>query len=287
MNNYLIFIIILVIIFIYVTPDDITTLCITASNDKRNYHSKIKKFEKKLAHWYPLGSDYFKITHGKNYYKFFERLGQLTMIACMHKNNIIGTFFGVLRKIHNKKVWYIADFKIDPLFRGKQLSYAMLSKGVPKLLTTTRFYGISMNTTNKKNKVLTIANKVPFVNIKSNQLLIYSVNYDQLLNILPILTYFRGRVSYLSLNGVKEMKLKSTQKRMNVFHIQWTTNTKNTISNVTNIPIPNYTYMFCCLHNDLMVSYLRSKNVTTDITATIIYNNMDHFDWKFILTSDI
>ena len=68
---------------------------------KKKYHYGIKEFEKKLSNWYPLGDDFFRIDHGKNYYKFFERLGDMNFGVCLtDENKVIGTACAIKRYIN-------------------------------------------------------------------------------------------------------------------------------------------------------------------------------------------
>ena len=68
---------------------------------------------------------------------------------------------------------------------------------------------------------------------------------------------------------------------MKILHLQYG------IENKIKYPKKNYIHMFCCLQNDPIYYELKSLNITTNITATIIHHGMDNCDWKFILTSDI
>lgn len=285
--------IIIIIVYIYfvykqnLIPGEIVEL---NNNNKSELNSKLKKFEEKLSHDYPLGYDYFKITHGENYYAFFERLGVIHMNLLIDNNEIVGSGSGILRNIKYKNdkilpTFYLCDLKIDPKYRGKHIPFQMLLSAKQKLNISNRIYGITMNKNdNKENKVVKLSKKIPLLNFKSGgKLMIYSIDYDTLLKIKPIIEHHRGNISFLSLLNIKDLILKSTGSPLPLLHIQWQSNDINNIIE----PIPGYTYMFCCHIDDPLYIDLINHNIITNTTAEIIHHNMDDVDWKFILTSDI
>lgn len=293
-DNTIYFIIIIVVIifgYIYiiyqqnVVPGEIVEL---NENNKLEINTKLKFFEEKLKHDYPLGDDYFNITHGENYYAFFERLGLIHMKLLIDNNEIVGSGCGILRNIKYKNdkkwpIWYLCDLKIDPKYRGKHMPFKMLLSAKQKLNISNRIYGITMNKNDdKENRVVKLSKKIPLLNFKSGgKLMIYSIDYDTLLKIRPIIERHRGNISFLSLLKIKDLILKSTGSPLPLLHIQWGDDV-NIIQ-----PISGYTYMFCCPINDPLYSELTNNNIITNTTAEIIQHNMDDCDWKFILTSDI
>ena len=258
-------------------------------NNKQMLNSKLKDFEIKLRHDYPLGDDYFNITHGDNYYAFFERIGKIHMNLLIDNDEIVGSGCGVLRdvKYNNNKIlatWYLCDLKIDPKYRGKHLPFKMLLSAKQKLNISDKIYGITMNKNNDENKVVKLSKKIPLLDFKSGcRLMIYSIDYHTLLKIKYIIEKHRGPISFLSLLNIKDLILKSTKAPLPLLHIQW--DTKN-INNIIE-PISGYTYMFCCPMNDPLYIELTKNNITTNSSAEVIQHNMDDVDWKFILTSDI
>lgn len=261
------------------------------------YNDKMKEFEKELNNWYPLGNDSFKIDHGKKYFEFFKRLGEVNYQICLDQNNnIIAGGCGVLRKVlinekHNglTKVWYLCDLKVHPDHRGKHLPLKMAKKtALTSYIKSQKGYAISMNPTGKR--ILKLAQNFKFIglnfDIKSaGNLLIYSLNYDQMLQVHNELKMMWGTISYLSMNGIKDLILKSNNQPMKILHVQHGYDCE--MINSLNIPIEGYIYMLCCHENDQLVNILKSYNITTEVTATIIHYNMDDSDWRFILTNDI
>ena len=276
------------------------------------YNNELKDFESRLRQDYPLGNDSFRISHGPDYYAFFKRLGKVYMKGSFKDGELIGVGCGVLRKIKCNRekwdtawdtvwdtVWYMCDLKVTKKYRRRHIILKMLIQSMNKLSLSNKVYGISMNN-NTDNITLKLAKRIPFLNFKEGpQLMIYSLNYDKLIIALPIVKKYRGNISFLSLNGIKDLILKSTGEPMKLLHLQWTNDSENDSENYTgkgkdktntdniNDLKKDYTYMFCCPKNDPMYKELKKVNIETEISATIIHYNMDDCDWKFIMTSEI
>lgn len=263
------------------------------------YNNELKQFEKTMSHDYPLGSDSFNISHGQNYYSFFNRLGKVYMNICIINNKIVGTGCGILRDIRYnnntlKTCWYVCDVKVLTSFRGKNIITKIMLNSVSKLWTTNKIYAIGMNNDDNKSNILKYAQKFPLLNFKhGGKLMIYSVDYNIIISILPIIKKYKGNnIKFLSLYGKKDLILKSTNKPMKLLHIyvddlKDSPILKDKTDNYYVEPIKDYTYMFCCLYEGEMYKELLQNKITTEISATIIHKNMDNCDWNFILTSDI
>ena len=167
----------------------------------------------------------------------------------------------------------------------------MLFKSITNIFKSHRIYGIGMG---DASKVLKISQYVPFPLkfVDSGKLMIYSINFQKLLQILPIIQKHRGTdVKFLSLQGIKDLVLKSTGKRYPLLHLQFPC-TSNYESNqekgkVYRKPVKNFQYMFCCHESDPLKMDLDKCGIFTDIFAKIISANMDNCDWKFVSTADI
>ncbi|AYV78563.1 MAG: hypothetical protein Edafosvirus18_12 [Edafosvirus sp.] len=303
---YLLIGIIIIIIIIIIVYNQITNPIngpYHINNENKNnmvmYHNKIQDFEKKMSHKYPLGNDFFTINHGKNYYKFFERMGDLNMQICTDKNdNVIATGCHILRNINNNKkvwtkVWYICDLKVDEKYRGNRISLKMLiNTFVPSIIKSDKCYGITMNDGNKENKIVKLAKKINYGPIKfksGGQIYIYSLNYNQMIIAQPIIERYMGPLYYISLLGIKDLVLESNKKPMKLLHVNYNgiANFKKNRNAYTFRPLRGYTHMFCCHENSPLFKQLTKNNIITDISATIIHYNMDNCDWKFLQTSEI
>lgn len=267
----IIVIIILILLLIYFILDDgIHTRKLSINDNKI-----IKEFEKKMSHYYPLGKDEFRISHGNNYFKFFDRIGYTHLQGCFYKNKLIATACGVLRDTKYGKTWYICDLKVDEKYRGKMLTRRMLMKTWYNMFYSNRFYGISMNN-DKDNKIKQLIKKMPIINIKdAGTLHIYSMNYDEIIIALPIIKKYRKKASFVSLKGIKDLILKSNNEPLPLLHLEYHDNGL--------LPQEGSTHMFCCHESDPMFKEFNESN----ITATIVQYGMDNFDWDFIQTSEI
>ena len=258
------------------------------------HNREFKKLERKLSHWYPLGSsdDSFRIDHGSNYFSFFKRLGSVKVAGIYNNNKLVGDFIGVLRDIplggsKNMSTWYLCDLKLLPEHRGNRLSLDLFMIGRKYLARCRSFYGISMNSGDKPNHILRLARRIPLLKMKSILLYIYSLNYDQMCSASPYLKRGRGRISFLSLRSKKDLILKSSKATMPLLHVQWGENISVLDETVFLDPQPEHQHMFCVPEHDPLREELENAGIETRITATIIFHCMEESDWKFVLTSEI
>lgn len=255
-------------------------------NDKNN--KRLKILELMMSHWYPLGDDSFKINHGDNYFSFFNRLGKVLMIGVIFENILIATNCCVLRKIYDTKVWYLCDLKVHKLFRNKFIPFKMFWKyfiGCYKI--TRKCYGITMDTKNTPNKVIKLASHVPFIKMdKIKKLILYSLDYKQMIQFEKYLKKSKNDIFYLSLIGKKDIILQSSGKPMNLLHIQWGKK-RNEKDVIYETPQKDYQHMFCLLSTDVLNDVLIKMNIVCNSTASIISYNMSDYDFSFVLTSDI
>lgn len=306
-------IIILIFFKLWYVNSGVKTVLLDSANLRKKYHEKIKAFEKELADWYPLGhQESFRIDHGSNYYRFFQRLGEMHMVIAVNKKDkVVGVGCGMLRSIPMKfkknniwsnlssparvwsnssspaRVWYIGDVKISKKYRKRHIPWQLMRDSWWKIFKSACFYGISMDPKDKPNPVIRLGKNIPFVNFKiAGTLLIYSCNFQEIQKAMPIIYKHRGLFCFVSLLGIKDIILKSNRQPMPLLHVHWGAEPERA-DHTYQYPVPKYTHMFCCPAWDPMVIELASVNITTQVTATILHCNMDQCDWKFILTSSI
>lgn len=295
---------IITIILVFVLA--IVFLWITYLNDlyilEKNWLSQIKaaKFEKRLANRYPYGEDKFHIDHGENYFAFFERLGDLHYIAKIEpKGNIVGSVACILRKIkrwdpnnfHSPQkltnVWYIGDLKLDPSYRNQRFPLKIFLRcGVPFWFKSNRVYAISMDSGSNPNRILKLAQKIPFGNFKNGgKLYIYSLNKTEIQNIHSILTLRFGSYHFVDLKGVKDLILESSGERMKIKHL--VRDCYISPKSLESQECDSFTHMFCLHSSDSLIERLKGLGITTQTTATIIHRGMENTDWSFINTSEL
>ena len=90
----------------------------------------------------------------------------------------------------------------------------------------------------------------------------------------PILQEHRGPISYVSLQGIKDIILQSSQSAMPLFHIQFGLCTQKGYAN----PIDGYIHMFCIPIGDPLVVILEKQDVYPSATATVIHHGMERWN---------
>lgn len=149
-------------------------------NDRKASSFKLQGMEKEFS--YPLGEKTFFIKHGFNtekydYFSYFEQLGKPYFYVIEKGNNAIGCICFVLRKIQNKKVWYICDLKIIKEEQSKRMTFMLYNLLKNELSSITKsFYFINMSPV-KNNALFKIAGQVlKGFNMEIQPLYIYEVN---------------------------------------------------------------------------------------------------------------
>ena len=99
----------------------------------------------------------------------------------------------------------------------------------------------------------------------------------------PILRGHFGGVSYLSLEGKKDIILQSTGSRMPLLHVQFGPCAEQGHPK----PLDDYVHMFCVSVDHPLLDVLKHQSIYPSATATVIHHRMEKWDWRFILTSDI
>lgn len=269
----------------------ITNLKILNNTYPETINQLMIKYEHQNKEYYPYGNDYFSIDHGDNYFSFFERLGKIDLTYCLDKssNSVVGSFIKVKRKTGNDNVSYMCDLKVDKRFRNINLGTNLVLKNVFLDHFFEKMYAISMD--DSTNPISIIEKKIkkyqwllPIVELKFQKLLIYSLNYQEIIQILPKLEEKLGKIRYISLEGKKDLILKSNNQKIKLFHLDWGFCNH---SYPVREPLEDYQYMFCFLENNPIVKELDNLGISTNITAKLIHNCPDDFSFNFIRTSDL
>jgi hypothetical protein len=251
--------------------------------DREYFQERIEALEK-IAE-YPLGNDFFKISHGSDYFNFFDRLGDTHYFVCLVDAKVVAVACGIIRYLE-KPIFYLCDLKVHPDYRGKHLPLKILFKAAfLYYLKCPRGYAISMDHQNQKeNRVAKLLKKfwiLPF-NV-STQILIYSFSFEQVTAVQSLIEKHKGNISFLSLKGIKDLVLKSTQMPMPILHIQYG---KNAAQGRIE-PLENHVHMLALSKTDQLVSELSQINIFPNSTATLISHNAKNYNWDFVQTSDI
>ncbi|WP_372367033.1 GNAT family N-acetyltransferase [Candidatus Uabimicrobium sp. HlEnr_7] len=251
------------------------------------YEEQIVALEKIAT--YPLGKDFFQIDHGKDYFRFFERLGRMFYHAAVVDGRVVAVGCGIIRYVpfdfsgRVKKCWYLCDLKVHPEFRRNRIPLNMLySAFFPNYFRSMRGYTISMNPSEGENRVVKILCRFKWIPISyQRELEIYSLSYQELQNTREVIEKHRGPISFLSHTGVKDIVLQSTQKPMPLLHVQFGKCAENGC-----VAQPEHVHMFCSPKDDSLSLEVKSLGLNPSATASIIGHRIKS-DWKFILTSDV
>ena len=254
------------------------------------FESRIADLEKGTS--YPLGEDRFEIDHGEDYFAFFTRLGQLHYYVVLDGDRVVAVVAAILRAVppargkKSRTVWYLCDLKVHPEYRGRYLPVSIFRRAFPKLYPLcSRAYAISMDADGARpNRVARMLKRFPIAPMSiATQLGIVSLDAEQMREIEPILRDHFGGVSYLSLEGKKDIILQRTRSRMPLLHVQFGPCAEQGHPE----PLDDCVHMFCVSMEHPLLEMLKHQAIDLSATATVIHHGMEGWDWEFILTSDI
>lgn len=262
------------------------------------FNPNLKMFEKKLEQKYALGSDSFTIHHGDDYFSFFKRLSNTNpktiyyyLIQYSDSKLIVGTACAILRNYQIEenriKFWYLCDLKIDSEHRGHNISLNLLMTTFNKINSTSRRgYLISMDPGSQQIiHILSKIKNILAIDFSFTKLLIYKISTKQMALVERFFTIYFGQISYLSMSGIKDLKLTSTEQNIDMYHLQH--GFYGEVGIDLNKINPDATIMFCFPEYSPLKGIMDKEDIKTDITSTIISYKMKFFDWHEILTSDI
>lgn len=235
---------------------------------------------------YPLGNDFFQIDHGENYFAFFDRLGEVNYYVALDGDRVAAVGAGILRQLPHSLAWYLCDLKVHPDYQRRRLSLRILHYAISDSMgRCDRGYSILMNPGDGSlSRLARIYQRFPLVQFHhSTTLNLYSFDAETIDRLSPLLIEHRGPISYLSLQGIKDLRLTSTGQILPLLHVQWGV----TAHQGNSTPLPGYTHMFCAPVEDELAIALTAKDISPMATATVISQGMAESDWRFILTSEI
>ncbi len=260
------------------------------SEEWKVFQSQIAGLEKGTS--YPLGEDRFEIDHGEDYFAFFTRLGQLHYYVVLDGDRVVAVVAAILRRVplasreELKTVWYLCDLKVHPEYRGRYLPVSIFVHAFPKLYPLSpHVYAISMDADRERpNRVALMLKRFPLAPMSiATKLAIVFLDAKRMQKVEPILREHLGCVSYLSLEGKKDIILQSTRAPMPLLHVQFGPCAEQGLTQ----PIDGSLHMFCVSMDHPLIEVLKHQAIYPSATATVVHHRMEKWDWGFILTSDI
>jgi len=255
---------------------------------RKKYNNQLLEFEQNFI--YPFGHHSFVISHGYNYFKFFDSLGKPYILAITDKDRIVGVAVFILRNIDiyssgkSELVWYICDLKIHPDYRGKFIIRDIFNFAVKKYgAISPKIYGISMNSMPiNNNRLINLANRIPIIDLSfQSTLFFYLMRKTQFDQISQTVKLYHNELGYFSNIGVKDLVMTSSAKPMPLIHV----GPFNKSNNVPSSTSDDY-FMFCIPSFSLLIEKLELVETKPVAKASIISNITDS-NWNFILSSEI
>jgi hypothetical protein len=248
------------------------------------YNQRLKEFEKIFQ--YPLGTNTFFIDHGADYFAFFKRLGTPYVFVEEENNKILAIAVIILRYIDRsgsgslQPIWYICDLKVHPEYRGHYFLQQVLEKAYALYSRlSVSVYGISMNTASRSNRLLSLATRMPLLNLKFSEILNF---YFIEMNVFKTVFPDWKDLQVCSLKGIKDLVLNTSKKPMDFYHLSRRAESLDfSIKNIESGKI-----MFCVPTQDIFVSKLDEAGIKEFSTASVI-SNLNDIKWSFIESKDI
>lgn len=259
--------------------------------DLGRYQGELEALEQHSV--YPLGDDAFRISHGADYFAFFERLGELTYYAMEHEGRLIGVGGGILQREEDglPRRWYVADVKVHPDFRGQHVLVGMLTRGFwPCYLQCRRGYAIAMDPPDGRVppavRSLRHYSWLPRFGTELLGLALFTAEQAEMEALLPLLRELRPgrRARFLSTTGIKDLVLESTKQPYPLLHISFS---DRPAPRVYESPQPGHAHMWCLPRAHPLVARLAQRGVRPSATATVIKHRLPTLDGTTIDTSEI
>ena len=259
-------------------------ISITADNS-HTYEQALKEFESNFS--YPLGEDRFQISHGESYFNFFQRMGDWQMEALEIDGKICATGVGVYRENFNENCWYLADLKVLQSFQGRGLPVLMMKKSYLSFIKKcNKFYAISMNDKNRKNRIGRILSAIEGIDFhQEEELLFYTFNHRQYCQLKDNIEGVLGEITLVSLSGVKDIILKSTGAPMPLVHIHH--GNSYVEEKVKCNASEGHQYMICGTSNGMVSKICKTQSILPMASASVYQSCYPEIELDSLLTCDI
>lgn len=249
-------------------------------DNRDKYNQALLDFETLFK--YPFGVDHFQIDHGKNYFKFFDFLGEPYFFVATENNEIRAICVAVLKSTNvpnYQKVWYLCDLKVHPDYQGQSIAQKILHYSFTRCSQISKkVYGVSMNADSGFNKMINFAQRFSYLGIKFQQTLEFYLLDREKKEAKKFIESNENK--FISLTGIKDLVLESSGKPLRFVHYvgsfqplatKWDHKMK---------------FMICCSQNSKLSSNFKNQKIYPVTTASVLAN-FEVNCWDFIKSCDI
>jgi hypothetical protein len=237
---------------------------------------------------YPLGEDRFRIDHGRDYFAFFRRLGAPTVLEYQRDDGkVVGACTYVRRRLWiggvSTDALYACDLKLSEDARGA--GRKLLFDTVEMLGGTAAIepgYAVTMDPSTRRNPVPRLIRSCLPDARASTTLSFFSWSHDEMRDVESVVQDHRGPLSYLSLQGQKDIVLESTGAPLPLLHVQHGPCAERELA----APVHGSLHMICTPTDDPLTHALRRRGCAPMASATVVAHRLE-LNWSFILSSDI
>lgn len=247
----------------------------------KHWQRPLEEFESVFR--YPLGTDEFSISHGKDYLAFVKRIGSHTTYCSHIDHKIIAVGGGTISRRH--KAWYLCDMKVHPDHRGKKIPRKLFTRYfLPNYLRCRRGYALNMESSDgKENPIRKIMENLPWTPLKTGAR-IHFYYEDEIAASVALRILNRPNSHFSSLAGKKDLVLKSSGTPIPLLHLEWGEKAEDFHSHS---PQKGKLHMWCLPASDQRVPQLERAGILPKASGLIYHHGMNGFDWSDLRTSEL
>ena len=257
--------------------------------DRPIYQEGLRRLEKEIR--YPLGSDFFYIDHGDDYFRFFDRLGELSFYIGLNEDKVVACAGASLRTLPQSDgslitTWYLCDLKVSPHFRGEGFLDQVLNLALADCYEVCpKAYAISMNEPGSKGSRITRwikrKTKMPFE--EGPALLFFNLEEKDMIQSQEIVEKALGPISFLDVSNEKDILVGPEGHSMALLHVQHGRKENLGLRN----PKQGSLHMLCLPEKDPLALELISMGHGVSAEATVLQLSIQNVNWRQILTNEI
>lgn len=240
---------------------------------------------------YPLGTDSFRVSHGQNYFAFFERMGEVAYYGLEDAGQLVAVGCGILRpaEVGRKRCWYVSDVKVHPQFRGRHLMVHLFARAFfQNYVRCPRGYAVAMDAADgRMPPSLRSIQHFRWLSATATgyvRLNIYSADEEAMSRLWPVVTAGRAQARLVSLRGVKDLVLQSSKQPLPLLHLSFSARPAPVSFEA---PQPGSMHMWCAPQESALAQALSRLQVLPTATATVLHHRLPGFDGSALETAEI